>query len=162
MTISREKLTELQTDFYTGPDCQDLIIESKDPFWNWFMENANPYDLCEEFKEMFIEEDIIPGNCYGNSTKLAHREGLDYCEGFTKVKGINIFHSFNLFDNCVIDCTVQNNQQTFADTNGEIPREYYGVVIPDEFLPTQSTDSQSRDYLNLSPLIYSYYLHTIP
>jgi hypothetical protein len=63
----------------------------------------------------YTDQNAIPGNCFGNSQKVAIEEQIEYCEGFCKVNGTYILHGFNIFDNCVIDSTVQSNPNNFND-----------------------------------------------
>lgn len=161
MGINREILNEIKTDFYTGPDNQVLNIEDKDPFWEWFMENANGFDICKDFVDLYTNESNLTGNCFGNSLKVSHEEGIDYCEGFSKVKGSFILHGFNLIDNCVIDSTGQSNPELFQDINGRLPTEYYGIIIPTDFLPEELSTSQDNNYINISSRLYDYYLQSI-
>jgi hypothetical protein len=157
MGITRDQLTRIKNDYYSGPLNEALDIEANNPFWDWFMENANSFSVCEDFKDTFTNEKYLSGNCIGNSISICHDEGIEYSEGFTRVKGLYIFHSFNIFDNCVIDSTTQSNQPQFRDAKGELPTEYYGAIIPNDLLPVKSSDPQNSDYINLSSKIYDHF-----
>jgi hypothetical protein len=160
MAISQQILDQIKYDFYTGADTQTFDILIDDPFWEWFMNNANQYMPCQDCDALYPEDQNMAGNCFGNSQRFAVREGVEYCEGFMRVRNCFIFHGFNLFDDCVLDCTLHSNQNQFIDDNGLLPNVYYGVVIPNNLYENNMTDDCINNPINLEHEVYNYFLDT--
>ena len=159
MAISREILSQIMFDFSTGPDTEVLNVGQDDPFWEWFLENANRYSPCEYLDSLYSDNHALPGNCFGNSQGVALQEGIDYCEGFCRVQENFIFHGFNIFDNCVIDSTVQSNPNNFVDGNNILPNEYYGVIIPANLIENVPNGNSDVNYINRQSKLYDYFLN---
>jgi hypothetical protein len=159
MAISIDILTQIMVDFYTGPDSEVLNIRQEDPFWEWFRANAFRYTPCAYLDTLYSGQNSIAGNCFGNSQKVAVEEQIEYCEGFCKVKGIFILHGFNVFDNCVIDSTVQSNSDIFLDINNALPNEYYGVLVPTDLIEIALDVSNVVNYLNRSSKLLDFFVN---
>ena len=158
MAISVKLLAEIRYDFSTGADTEENHFENDEAFWTWFQQNANLYSLCPSVDTSFTNKSNLPGNCFGNSQRFSLQNDIDYCEGFVKAKNIFIFHGFNVQNNCIIDSTIQSNQDSFADEKGEIPTEYCGVIVPNHFLGEESDIIEN--YINQSSKLYEYYLNS--
>ena len=161
MAIEDNVLTDIRYDFSTGPDTEENNFANDEPFWNWFQENANSYSLCNNEDLDYTDENNLPGNCFGNSQKITLQNDIDYCEGFININGAYILHGFNIFNNCVIDSTIQSNPNSFRDNSGELPSEYLGVVIPKAFVEDNSSLDVNEININQPSLLYEYYLSTI-
>jgi len=161
MAITREILNQIKIDFYTGADTQIFDIPIDDPFWEWFMNNANHYLPCHACDALYPVGQNMAGNCFGNSQRFSVREGIEYCEGFVRVRNSFIFHGFNLFDDCVLDCTIHSNQRHFIDDRGRLPIDYYGVVIPNNRYEDNITGDNINNPINLEHEIYNYFLDTL-
>jgi hypothetical protein len=111
------------------------------------------YHPTEIEYETYLDEKILKSKCFGNSQYLHLIHGIDYFEGFFKVKGSFIFHGFSLIGSNVIDITVLTNQADFLDHNQNLPFEYFGINIPSEFIKTNAEKILGVKHYNFPNLL---------
>jgi len=95
----------------------------------------------------------ILGRCFGNSQAITLSENIDYFEGFMKCNDNFILHGFNVYNNEVIDYTVNSNKCKFKDRDGNLPSEYYGIKINKNIIIKYNKDLIKEKSLNIRPLL---------
>jgi len=161
MSISKDILNLIIHDYNSSPDNNQLSIADTEieKFWNWFMKNAEKYDVSKNNDESLIGEHNIAGRCFGNSQNIALKNNKSYHEGFMKSKMGFVLHAFNTNENKVEDYTALSNKdkKEFIDDNGNLPTEYYGVKIPNDFIDEHNSDGIKNNDVNISHLIGTYF-----
>lgn len=156
MAIESTTLDTIKRDFGTGPDTEVLNLNhtERGKFWNWFNKRAIKLNKSSSpRKHLISKEKNICGRCYGNSQTITLSENIKYCEGFVKINGSFILHGFNVEENNVHDYTVLSNESDFTDINGQLPSEYYGVEISQEFIEQYNKVAIENGEMNIDPLL---------
>jgi hypothetical protein len=163
MAIQEETFKDIYTSFNMGPDNQLLGLSEEEMvlFWNWFRENAVNYEISDNLdKELIGKENVVAGRCFGNSQEIAIEENKNYCEGFMKSKDGFIMHGYNIDKNLVEDYTVKSYVPEFTDINGNLPSEYYGIIIPNAFVEKLNGENLKNGKFENSCLIAQYFRST--
>jgi len=161
MAISNIILSQIKGDFYRGSDTLTLIFnnqEEENLFWSWFKENAVKYKFKDKLEYNTLMDRIIPSRCFGNSQVIALKMEKDYGEGFVKVEGNFILHGFNIHGIFAEDYTIAKSPQSFKDTGGKLPSEYYGIIIPKDFMTEENKQLIDENDTNIPFLISKYFL----
>lgn len=159
--IDQILLNQIRNDFYMGPDHEYLLIhdENLDDFWAWFRENSHIYTELD-MPDNVIDDKYIAGRCIGNSQVAAIENGILYMEGFATNGNGNrcIFHGFNLIGENVVDVTAINHPENFEVYFGGVPNYYAGLTIPHDFLNEINGEAILQNHINMTPLLYQFYL----
>ncbi|KAA5538611.1 hypothetical protein [Adhaeribacter rhizoryzae] len=161
MAISNEILSKIKVDFYRGSDNQTLLFYNQgqeELFWYWFKKNAIKYEPKDKLQVNKLKEGIIPSRCFGNSQVMAYKKDKDYCEGFVEVKEDFIFHGFNVHGIFAEDYTIAKNPKHFKYSGGKLPSEYYGIIIPRDFMIKENKQLIDENDATIPFLIYKYFL----
>jgi len=158
MALTDQQLNDIRDEVYLGPIHNNIPVERNDPFWTWFQENAEVFFVNPAYNIHETDENMHSGNCFGNSQSNSVRSHKDYAEGFVTAGYELIFHGFNINENNQVeDITVQNNLANFTDNYNNLPDEYYGIIIPQEYLNENLPEDIGDNFFNKDALIFEYY-----
>lgn len=157
--ISDEVMAEIRLGYQGGLDNQTLIFNNEDEknrFWEWFQIEAEHFDISNSPNQSHIGVQNIAGRCFGNSQTICLNHNLDYCEGFILKNYDSIFHGFNLnIDGHVEDYTALSHPDVF----GTGSKEYYGVLIDNNFICEHNLEDLVDGAMNIQHLLYLYFRH---
>ncbi len=159
MPVPKKIMDKIKNDFWSSPDNELLDLKDSElvKFLEWFESNANKFEISNNPNKKLINKSNIPGRCFGNSQIISINNPQEYSEGFIKVKGTYNLHGFNIKDNTVEDYTVLSNPEVFKDDNGNLPTEYYGILIPKDFITKHNNHLIKINSMNIPQLIDKYY-----
>jgi len=152
-------MDQIMFDFHAGPDNQNLHFTRHEinDFWNWFGAEAINYEISNDPNYNLINSSNRPGRCFGNAQVIAINNNKSYCEGFANMQGSFNLHGFNLYNEMVEDYTVLSNQGDYRDSEGRLPSEYYGILIPNEFILQHNRFDIENNHMNIPPLLADYF-----
>ena len=159
MAVPRQIMEKIKQDFWTSPynELLDLTESESNQFLEWFGNTVNKFEISNKPDEKLINDSNIPGRCFGNSQIISINNPQEYYEGFVKSKdGFNL-HGFNIKNKTVEDYTVLSNPNNFKDSNGNLPSEYYGIMIPKNFITEHNIQDIETNSYNISQLIDKYF-----
>ncbi len=135
----------------------DFIIpeEDKKLFWKWFENKAIQLPVIQVNTEKFASI-LKEARCYGNSQTIAISSNYKYYEGFLQLNDDFIPHGFNGNQSEYHDYTISAFPDNYYQNNRTLPSNYYGVLIPVEFINEYSPNVKALPNDNNS-LIYSYF-----
>ena len=118
-------------------------------FMEWFLDNANIYTSIDKgfTFEQTSDKNIQRNRCFGNSQYITNRYNKTYAEGFINYPfneflpfDINryLIHGFNLENETVLDYTL--NKVIMPEC---LPKEYFGIIIPKEFIIQNYNESDT-------------------
>lgn len=165
MAVHKEVIHKIKNDLNNGPnrDVLQLSESEIDNFWHWFGVSAQKFEVSKQVTSKRIGGSIRLGRCFGNSQTIALEYGKEYCEGFMKLTRSSehtprfILHGFNAFDWRAEDFTVLNNPKAFKGYNGELPDEYYGIIIPHDLIEEHNKNHIEASCINIPHLIDKYF-----
>jgi len=159
MSVPKDIMEKIRLDFWTSPDNELLELNNSERagFLEWFEKTANKIWTSSNPDKRLISDSNITGRCFGNSQIIAINNPQEYCEGFMKCKDGYNLHGFNFANNAVEDYTVLSNPNDFKDNNGNLPSEYYGILIPKEFIKKHNILLIESNSIKIPQLIDKYY-----
>lgn len=157
MAIPEEMIRQFRASIENEFKGEQLVIPEadKESFWNWFQNNALamgtvPLDSLEETQ--------FRGICFDIGQKIQKSKSIDYCEGFLLLGDEPVYHGYNLKDNKVLDYTAKKHLMDYKKMNlNKLPSEYYGVIIPKDFIEAENSEFLEGDQINLPPLLYKFF-----
>lgn len=126
--------------------------DEEDKFMEWFLENAYSFKTSSILNESIINDSkVIANRCFGNSQYIANKYNSEYVEGFILYEDSYIPHGFNLCSDRVNDFTL-----TKVSSVNKLPKEYYGIIIPIDFIIKKQREDIDLPSIN-TPLIIEYF-----
>lgn len=141
---------KIEINLYKDPwdkEMHNFAPGEEDKFMEWFLENANVYTSIEKtftFEQIY-DENIQRNRCFGNSQYLTNKYNHTYAEGFVLypfnqelLPDHYLIHAFNLENETVLDYTLNK-----VITPKYLPKEYFGIIIPKEFITHNYNESDT-------------------
>lgn len=157
--ISDEVMAEIRYSFQTGADNETLVFNDEDEknrFWEWFQNESEHFDISNSPNQSLVGVENVAGRCFGNSQTICLNHNLDYSEGFLKTNNDFYFHGFNLnVEGHVEDYTALSHPDVF----GTGSKEYYGVLIDNDFICENNLEVLVEGAMNIPHLLYLYFRH---
>ncbi len=168
-------------DFYNlcleegHPFYDEIFPVDKDLFNQWIIGNLQKIVQIESFNDVtpsgvIVEElnklgyNHIYYQCHysAKAASILNKE-IKYFTGFVERKSYSypiITHSFNYFNNQVIDFSrINNPEDPIAEGDRGLPHTYYGIEIPTKFISNYKQETLVDK--SMKPLLYEWYLEII-
>lgn len=128
-------------------EMHNFALGEEDKFMEWFLENANVYTFIEKVFtfEQIYDKNIKINRCFGNSQYITNKYNKTYAEGFILypfnqklLPDHYLTHGFNLENETVLDYTLNK-----VISPEYLPKEYFGIIIPKEFIIQNYNESDT-------------------